>query len=123
MTRNIVKDAILAHPQTIYNINPHTLMESGHIIGCAKQMNAHACDTWMRTPVEKNLYALYSTILYTCTRFRLGDPLSDVSKMMAFKMSHDFIMLKFEKDHRKMCFALSHIHGTLHNQQQQQYKK
>lgn len=113
MARDVIENAIRPFPSAEYNINPYTLKENGAITSDAAPRDPSFTCNLLATAVERNLYALYATMLYVSTGMRLGLHYSDPSKLAAFCLSHEHIMVMCKQDRPLLCNALHLIYGEV----------
>ncbi|KAK3757161.1 hypothetical protein RRG08_061446 [Elysia crispata] len=93
LVKKIVFGLILPNPRIDFNISPTTITAGGNF----NANNQRGFDPTfdcpvLRTPCLRNLYRLYTTVLYAACDIQLGLPTDHLSKLSALETGHSYFI-------------------------------
>ena len=94
LTHQLIVKLFFAYPNRDFLITPHTLMETGEVLDMNVCMDSVFDCPCLQTPVKRNLFRLYATIVHLTLNIQLGLPEDTLSKYRAILCGHKSILAK-----------------------------
>lgn len=91
-------------------ITPSNVMQNGDIVESSPMEPMFDCPI-LRTPFKRNLYRLYTTVVYVSRNIQLGLPMNHLSKLAAIQNAHMHILT--EQETSSIRPALIDIHNLI----------
>lgn len=112
MVRKLIFKVFFKYPDRDFLVTPYSLYETGEIIEHLTMPSEFDCPV-LPTPIKRNLFRLYATILFLARNAHLGTPKSNLSKLRAMEMGHVHILSQLVPNKPQIQEALASVYSVL----------